>query len=80
MTQRTISLNENAYKKLKKKKRNNESYSDLIIRLVDEEDRKEKEDIFLKFAGVFEDDAEYWSSVEEKITKNRNSHLITEED
>ena len=45
-----------------------------------EEDRKEIEDVFLKFAGVFEDDAEYWSSVEEKTSKNRNSHLITEED
>lgn len=35
MTQKTISLNEKAYKVLRKFKGNKESYSDLIIRLCE---------------------------------------------
>lgn len=80
MTQKTISLNEKAYKKLKKYKKEKENYSDLIIRLCESQEQKEEEDFLLKYIGAFKDNAEYWEKFEEAIQKERNKHLTSEED
>lgn len=79
MTQKTISLNEKAYKILRKFKRNKESYSELIIRLCEVQKNEEKEDILLKYIGLFKDNSDYWEQVEKEIQKERNHHLTSEE-
>jgi predicted CopG family antitoxin len=79
MTQKTISLNEKAYKKLRKFKKSKESFSDLIIRLCDTKDKVEKEDILLKYIGLFKDNSADWEKVEKEIQKERDRHLISEE-
>ncbi|TFG01751.1 MAG: hypothetical protein EU540_02990 [Promethearchaeota archaeon] len=79
MTQKTISLNEKAYKILRKFKKDKESYSDLIIRLCDVQEKKENEDILLKYIGVFKDNSDYWEQVEKEIQKERDLHLTSEE-
>ena len=79
MTQKTISLNEKAYKRLRKFKRDKESYSDLIIRLCDTQENEEKEDILLKYMGLFKDHSDDWEKVEKEIQKERDRHLTSEE-
>ncbi len=79
MTQKTISLNEKAYKILRKFKRNKESYSELIIRLCEVQENEEKEDILLKYIGLFKDNSDYWEQVEKEIQNERNRHLTSEE-
>lgn len=78
MTQKTISLNVKAYKILRKFKKNKESYSDLIIRLCKVKENEEKEDILLKYMGLFKDNSDYWEKVEKEIQKERNYHLTSE--
>ncbi len=80
MGQKTISLNEKAYKKLKKLKKEGESYSDLVLRLCTSEEKTDEEDILLKFIGAFKGDALYWEKVEQQIQKNREAHLTSEEE
>lgn len=79
MTQNTISLNEKAYNLLKKRKKEKETYSDIIIRLCTTQDQKSEEDFLLKYIGAFKDDQEHWDDIENQIRKHRNSHFITEE-
>ena len=79
MTQKTISLNEKAYKRLREFKKYKESFSDLIIRLCDTKEKEEKEDILLKYVGLFKDNSEDWEKVEKEIQKERDRHLISEE-
>ncbi|MFX1259285.1 MAG: antitoxin VapB family protein [Promethearchaeota archaeon] len=79
MTQKTISLNEKAYKRLRKFKRDKESYSDLIIRLCDTQENKEKGDILLKYMGLFKNNSDDWEKVEKEIQKERERYLTSEE-
>lgn len=79
MTQKTISLNEKTYKRLRRFKKEGESYSDLIMRLCNTQENDEKEDILLKYIGLFKDNSEYWEEVEKEIQKERDNHLISEE-
>lgn len=79
MTQKTISLNEKAYKTLKKVKEKNESYSDLILRLCASQEQSLKEDFLLKFIGVFKEDADYWEKISNQIVTDRERHLTSEE-
>jgi len=79
MTQKTISLNEKAYKRLRRFKKERESYSDLIMRLCNTQENDEKGDILLKYVGLFKDNSEYWEEVEKEIQEERNSHLSSEE-
>ena len=79
MTQKTISLNEEAYKRLKDLKRKKESYSDLILRLCTSQEKTRKEDFILKFIGVFKEDAGNWEKFSHQILKNREEHLTSEE-
>ncbi|MCK4380619.1 MAG: antitoxin VapB family protein [Candidatus Lokiarchaeota archaeon] len=74
MTQKTISLNEKSYKMLKKLKKENESYSDLIIRLCSMQDPFLK-DPLLEFSGIFSEDNELWEEIEQVIKSYRNLHL-----
>lgn len=74
MTQKTISLDEKSYKMLKKLKKENESYSDLIIRLCSMQDPFLL-DPLLDFSGIFSDDNELWEEIEKLIKSNRASYL-----
>ena len=78
MTKKTIYLNEKAYKRLRKFKKDKESYSNLILRLCDTQENEEKEDILLKYVGLFKDNSEYWEKVEKEIQKERDRHLTSE--
>ena len=77
MTQKTISLNENSYKQLKKLKKKNESYSDLIIRLCNLRNPV-LNDPLLEFSGIFSEDEELWVEIEKIIQNHRKSHLTNE--
>jgi predicted CopG family antitoxin len=79
MTQKTISLNEKAYKQIKKLKKKGESYSDLVLRLCASKDESDEEDILLQLVGAFKNDADYWELVEKQIQKSRDAHLTEEE-
>ena len=76
MTNKIISLNEESYMILKKLKRENESFSDLILRLCKKKVSGEG-DPLLEYAGVFSDD-EFWEDFEGIIKEVRNSHLTEE--
>ena len=78
MTQKTISLNENSYKQLKKLKKKNESYSDLIIRLCNLRNPV-LNDPLLEFSGIFSEDEELWVEIENIIQNHRKSHLTNED-
>ena len=78
MTQKTISLNENSYKQLKKLKKKNESYSELIIRLCNLRNPV-LNDPLLEFSGIFSEDEELWEEIENIIQNHRKSHLTNED-
>ena len=79
MTQKTISLNEYSYKLLKKLKKKNETYSDLIIRLCNVQDPV-LNDPLLEYAGIFSEENELWDEIEKVIKKHREAHLTSELD
>ena len=79
MKQKTISLNTKAYTTLRRFKQAKESFSDLVIRLCNEQDRSNSEDILLRYAGIFKDSAGEWARAQEQIEKSRNAHMIDEE-
>lgn len=68
MTQKTISLSERAFKLLKKEKREGESYSNVIERLV-----SKKKNPWLMMEKKF--DPELWEGLEENLTKVREENL-----
>jgi len=78
MTQKTISLNENSYKQLKKLKKKNESYSELIIRLCNLRNPV-LNDPLLEFSGIFSEDEELWEEIENILQNHRKSHLTNED-
>ncbi len=69
MTQKTISLTERAYNLLKKEKKNSESFSDIIERLI-----TKPENPWLKWKGKF--DPELWDGLEDKLRKIREEDLV----
>ena len=77
MTQKTISLNEKSYRMLKKLKRENESFSDLIMRLCETQDPT-KSDPLLEYVGIFSEDEKLWGDIEDIIKAHRDSHLTDE--
>jgi len=79
MTQKTISLNEKTYNMLKKLKRENETYSDLITRLCKLQDPSSN-DPLLEYSGLFSEDPELWDEIEKVIKDHRKSHLTSEID
>jgi predicted CopG family antitoxin len=62
MTQKTISLTNEAYEKLAKLKKKKESFSQLILRLSEKENPGDIE----SFAGIWKDNDE-WDEIEKEI-------------
>ena len=71
MTQKTISLPEDLYFKLKAKKKKAETFPDLISRLIEETDRKEKTHKIMDLAGAFGDDSNEWEKIEKELYEDR---------
>jgi len=72
MTQKTISLSEQAYNLLKNEKREGESFSRLIERLISKKDNP-----WLLLQNKF--DLELWKGLEENIKRIRENNLIGRE-
>ena len=70
MTQKTISLPEEVYNKLKARKKTKESFPDLILRLLNE-DTKEEEKSIESFFGAFDEDSDEWEDIEKRLYNNR---------
>ncbi|MHA1719727.1 MAG: antitoxin VapB family protein [Promethearchaeota archaeon] len=71
MTQKTISLPEDVYFSLKRKKQKNETFSDVILRLLEQDKRKKRPDI-TKFFGMLEEDENgEWDNIEKEIYSER---------
>ncbi len=67
MTKKNVSLTQEAYEKLKALKKESESFSQLILRLIA---KKEKQDI-KDFAGAFEENSEEWEKIEKELYERR---------
>jgi len=68
MPQKTISLPEDVYLELKKQKKENESYPEMIKRLMKKEEKQDKN--LENLAGAFADDDE-WDQIIEEIYEDR---------
>ena len=67
MTQKTISLSEEAYNKLKKSKKKNESFSKTILRILGKQDNSD----IMSLAGAFNENSDEWEKIEKILYKNR---------
>lgn len=72
MSQKTISLPGPIYLKLKAKKKANETFADLILRLLNEGERNKGDTSIESFFGVFADDSDEWEEIEKRIYAARN--------
>jgi predicted CopG family antitoxin len=70
MVQKTISLTPETYKRLRAKKKPNESFSELMDRLLDFKEEANDEEDFKSFTGVLSDDDE-WDNIEDILEKAR---------
>jgi len=70
MVQKTISLTPDTYKRLKTKKKPDESFSELVDRLLDFKKDLNKKENFKSFAGVLAEDDE-WDDIEKILEKAR---------
>ncbi len=68
MAQKTISLPEDVYLELKKQKRKDETFPDLIRRLIQRQKKCEQD--LDKLAGAFEEDDE-WDGILEDLYNDR---------
>jgi len=66
---KVISLSNAAYQTLKRLKRGNESFSDVVLNLVN----KEKKDSLLEFAGIWKDKPEMDNIFEGILHERHNS-------
>ncbi len=66
MTQKTLSLTREAYERLSRLKKKDESFSQLILRLTGTANRNE----IMAFAGIWKDDSE-WDAIEAQIYQRR---------
>jgi len=71
MKYKTISLPEEIYSKLKSKIRKNETFPDLIQRLLNDEEKREEEHKIMDLAGAFGDNSEEWEKIEKELYKDR---------
>lgn len=71
MTQKTISLPEELYDRLKNKKKKNETFPDLIQRLLLEEEKIKTDRNIDDLEGAFGDTSEEWDSIEKEIYRDR---------
>ena len=68
---KVISLSEEAYEKLKKRKTAGKSFSDVVVELVDKKPKKSIMDLF----GVLKDDKESIKAFEESYKARKNMKL-----
>lgn len=72
MPQKTIALPERVYRSLSKLKRKEETYSDVIQRLMEEsQGKKNHPDIAMYYGKLEEEDSGEWDKIEEEIYQNR---------
>ena len=71
MAQKTISLPEEIYDKLKAQKKGRETFPELILRLINEMIHPDPQPIE-SFFGAFDDDSDEWGKIEEKLYEKRN--------
>jgi predicted CopG family antitoxin len=71
MPQKSISLPEKIYLKLKQKKGPTEKFPDLIERLLNEEDSREQRHHIDDLEGAFGDDSDEWEQIKEELYKDR---------
>jgi predicted CopG family antitoxin len=69
---KTISLSDEAYNALKKKKLKGESFNDLVLRLVSEP----KQDEILSLSGLWKGSEEETESILEGIYNNRKTAVL----
>ena len=74
MTQKTISLPEELYDRLKTKKKKNETFPELIQRLLLEEEKNKMDRNIDDLEGAFGDASEEWDSIEKEIYQDRLRH------
>lgn len=67
---KTIALSEEIYNKLRKKKRSGESFSDLISRMLNDEEKR-KENPITDYFGTLDDNDEEWDRIEKEIYEDR---------
>jgi len=68
MTQKTISVPNDIYEALKKEKREDESFPQVIERLLA---RKKKKNKIRQLAGVWKEDGKEWDIIEKEIYMDR---------
>ncbi len=71
MTQKTISLPKELYDRLKNKKKKNETFPELIQRLLMGEEKIKKRRHIDDLEGAFGDTSEEWDSIEKEIYQDR---------
>ncbi len=71
MKYKTISLPEEIYSKLKSKIRKNETFPDLIQRLLNDEEIREEKHKIMDLAGAFGDNSKEWEKIEKELYKDR---------
>ena len=71
MKNKTISLPEEIYSKLKSKMRKNETFPNLIQRLLNDEEIREEKHKIMDLAGAFGDNSEEWEKIEQELYKDR---------
>ncbi|HME55514.1 MAG TPA: antitoxin VapB family protein [Candidatus Lokiarchaeia archaeon] len=72
MTQKTISLPQDVYNRLKQLKDRDESYGDLLMRLINEHEKKPGDIEIESFASAFDDkDSDDWGEIERIIYQKR---------
>ena len=71
MGQKTISLPSEVYFKLKDKKKNGETFPDLIKRLIDEDDESIQKHSIMDLAGALGDESDEWVKIEKELYEDR---------
>jgi predicted CopG family antitoxin len=72
MTQKTLSLPADVYERLKRMRENEESYGDLVMRLINEHEKKAEGITIESFAGTLNDeDSDDWGKIEKIIYQKR---------
>ena len=71
MTQKTLSLPEELYDRLKAKKGKKETFPDLIRRLISEEEKHKTSHQIEDLKGAFGDNSEEWEDIEKMIYEER---------
>ena len=80
MTQKTLSLPEDLYNRLKAKKGKDETFPDLIRRLINEEEEHERFHQIEDMTGAFGDNSDEWDDIEVMLYRERIEKKKRKED